>query len=144
MGDEGGDLFEFVVAVVDGGDEQGGDFEPDFGVMGEVAEGLEDGLEGGAAESVVEILVEGFEVDVDGVEPGAGEVDGLGGEVAVADEDVGEALGAGADGTVGGEFHEDGGFGVGVGDAGALVVEGGLDEGGGVVGLAADLFLEAG
>ena len=98
------------------GDDEGCQFEPDIGIFGDAADGIEDRREVGLAEVHVIFLGECFEVYVDCVEEVGGEVDGFGGHVAVAYEDVGQAVLFGETAGVCAEFHEDGWFGVGVGD----------------------------
>lgn len=108
------------------GDEQGGDLHPDVSLFCDVEDGVEDRLEAGLAEAFVVFFSEGFEIDVDSVEPFFGEVDGFYGHEAVADEDVCEAFGFCESAAVGGELHKDGRFGVRVGDAFAAGSEGGF------------------
>ena len=97
----------------------------------------------GLAVCAIEVVGEGFEIDVGGVEEIAGIIDGLDGHVTITDKDVGYILPVSEAAAVSSQFHEYGGFGVGVGDAGAAVVAGGGNDAGGVAGLAGQMRLKA-
>ena len=58
---------DLVVGVVLARDHQGGQLEPDVGLVGEVLEGVEHRLQRTAAHPLVEVLAERLEVDVGGV-----------------------------------------------------------------------------
>jgi hypothetical protein len=73
--------------VVEGGNDEIGDLEPDTGFVFEPGEHVEDGLEMGESDFAVEIFGEGFEVDVGGVNLVVDVVEGFAGNVAVGDHD---------------------------------------------------------
>ena len=130
VGDEAGHVAQFRVAVVAPGDHQGGHLEPDAEAP-IVAQAVEHPLQGGAGDLPVEFLGEALEVDVGRIEVGGDGRQGLGGGVAVADEDVLEPGRLGQHGRVVGVFEVDGRLGVGVGDAAATGGQGPADDLGG-------------
>ncbi len=83
-GDEVGEFAEFVVGVVEAGDEQGDDLEPQSHRVN-AADAVEDGADA-ASEFVVVAVVETLQVDFVEIEPGAQVVENLRRAVAVGDE----------------------------------------------------------
>ena len=67
LDDPGGHRVELGVGVVEARDQQGGDLEPDVGLVLEVLERVEHRAELAAADVAVEVLGEPLEVDVGGV-----------------------------------------------------------------------------
>jgi len=65
-----GHPMQFVIGVILPRDDQGGQFDPDIGFVGEVDQSLEHRLDGTTAQSFVEVVCEGFEVDVRGIHMG--------------------------------------------------------------------------
>ena len=119
-----GELAGFGGIVVEGGNDEIGDFEPDMGFVLEPGEHVEDGLEMGEGELAVEIFGEGFEVDVGSVNVVVDVVEGFAGDVAVGDHDGFEAVELGGFADVNDVFAPDGGFVVGEGDGITAVLQG--------------------
>ena len=114
--EEPGGTAQFLVAVVQAGDEQGGHLDPEAQLVAE-ADGVEHRLQPGLAHLAVEGVRVGLEVDVDRVQPG-GQVPGrLGAQVAVADEHVADTPPVGQQAAVAGELVEHGGLDVRIADA---------------------------
>ena len=80
-GDEVGESAEFVVGVVEIGDEQGNDLEPQSHRVN-ATDAVDDGGDA-SAEFVVMAIVEAFEIDFIEIEPGAQVVENLGSAVAI-------------------------------------------------------------
>ena len=114
--------------VVDVGDDEVGELDPDTGLLhGE--DGVEHGLQTAAADTTVDVVAEGFEVDVGGIEVGQEVAQGLLTDVACCDEDIPQTCLMGQTGAVGDVFEVGEGFGIGVGDAWTVVLLTEGDEG---------------
>lgn len=118
--DEGGQLFKLYGIVIETGDEQGRDLQPDAAPL-HAPQGVQNGFQAPTALLVVEVVVEGLEVHVGRVHIGDRCFQGIGAHEAVGHPDVFQAGGVGVFGGGVGELEVDGGFGVGVGDTGAVV-----------------------
>jgi hypothetical protein len=119
-----GELASFGGIVVERGNDEIGELEPDVGFVFEPGEHVEDGLEMGERDFAVEIFAEGFEVDVGGVNVVVDVVEGFAGDVAVGDHDGFEAVELGGFADIDDVFAPDGGFVVGEGDGIAAVLQG--------------------
>jgi hypothetical protein len=118
------ELAGFGGIVVEGGDDEIGELKPDVGFVFEPGEHVEDGLEMGERDFAVEILGEGFEVNVGSVNVVVDVVESFARDVAVGDHDGFEAVGLGGFADVNDIFAPDGGFVVGEGDGIAAVLLG--------------------
>ena len=97
-------------------------------MFGDIFDCVEDWLQFCLAQSAVVILTECLQINVYCVEPVGGEVNSFFGLVAIADEDVFQAVLLCQFAAVSGQFHKDGWFGIGIGDAFAAVLNGGVDD----------------
>src|SRR5580658_1859214 len=91
--EEFGEAAEFVGVVVEAGDQERHDFEPQSRLM-DAADAIENGSDA-AAEFVVVAVVKTFEIDFVQIEPGAQVFENLGSGVAVGDEAGDESGGFG-------------------------------------------------
>ena len=107
------------VGVVQPGDEQSGDLQPDAGLMTQIHEGVEYRSQLAAADAAVEGLREALEVDVGRVHVGEHLPPRLGADVAGGDRDRHEPSSVGCVGAVDGVLHEGDRVVVGEGDAAA-------------------------
>ena len=114
----------FVGIVVEGGDHEIGELEPDGSFVLEPEKGVEYRLKVSEGDFAVESFCEGFEIDVGGVDVVVDVVERFAGDVAVGDHDGFEAAGLGGFADVDNVFAPDGGFVVGKGDGVAAVFAG--------------------
>lgn len=127
----GAEIFEEPIAkaaslagiVVESGDHEIGNFEPDIGLVLEPFECVEDGSEMGESGAGVETFGEGLEVHVGGVNVVVNIVERFAGDVAVGDHDGAKAVFPGEGGDVDDVFAPDGGLIVGEGDGGTGIGE---------------------
>lgn len=113
--DETGDVGELPVRIVPARDHQGGDLHPDPQLLHE-ADRVQNRLQPGAADLLVELVGEGLEVDIVGVKIRGQFPGGFRAGVAVADKDIFQPCRPRQPGGVEGEFVEDGGLHIGVAD----------------------------
>ena len=111
-----GELASFVAVVVERGDDEIGELNPDTGFVFEPSEHVEDGLQMGEGDFAVEVFAKGFEIDVGGVNVVVDVVEGFVSDVAVGDHDGFKAVKLGGFADVNDVFAPDGGFVVGEGD----------------------------
>ncbi len=118
-------LFGFVFGIVERRDDEVGDFEHHAALLHD-RQRLEHRCEAGVADSAVEIVGEGFEINVGGIDETADFAQRFGVNVGSGDEHVFDpGLGGGLAAVVG-VFVGDERLGVGVGDGGALSFPGHL------------------
>ena len=82
-----GEFASFGGIVIERGNHEIGDLEPDVGFIFEPSERVENRLKMGESDFAVEIFGEGFEVDIGGIDVVVDVVEGFAGDVAVADHD---------------------------------------------------------
>ena len=129
FGNPTGEFLDFLRAVILAGDEQGGDFQPATGFVVDVGEDVEDGLQVGDAELVIETVGEGLEINVGSIHHSEKftrrfRVDVAGGYCHIANAQL-----AAGEGRVDGVFGEDHRIIVGVGNGIGTVAFGGLGNG---------------
>ncbi len=118
-GNKFGQTAQFLCAVVQAGNDEGGYFQPHAELV-QALHRFQHRREFGPADVAVEFAAKGFDVDIGGIEPFTGTGGALGGllaHIAVADKDIGQPRFLGGEGAVFGKFKEDRGLGVGVADA---------------------------
>jgi len=89
--DPSGELVRFRWIIVKSGDHEVGDFEPDIGFVLQPSESVENGLQVGEGDFAVEILGEGFQVNIGAIDVVVNVVEGFPGDVPVGDHDGFEA-----------------------------------------------------
>lgn len=119
---------QFVGGIVFAGDQECGDLEPDVGLVLEVDECVQDGLELGLCEFSVEGFGEGFEIDVGGVDGLEELCAGVGADVAGGDGYGFDAFTLCGLSDVDGVLSPDDRVVVGEGDAAAAAVFGGVHD----------------
>ena len=115
-----------VHVVVDARDDEVGQFDP-YACIVHGEDGVEHGGKMAAAALLVDVVAEGFDVDVGGIDEGDDVVQGFWADVSCCDEYVPQVVFVGESCDVGDVFDVGEWLSIGVGDAGALVLEADVD-----------------
>lgn len=124
--DKTGQLLQLLAGIVETGNKQGGDFNPDSQLMHET-DSIKDWLEAGLAYFFVESIAEGLDVDINAIQHRRQVAADLWGHVAVTDKDVFQVMFMGENRAVKGELIKNGGFDIGITDTGAAGGKGRLN-----------------
>ncbi len=119
------ELFSFLFGIVERGDDEIGDFEHHSALLHD-RQRLENRREAGVAKGAVEVVGEGFEIDVSGIDIATDFAQRFGADVGGGDEHVFDSSFGSGLATVVGVFVGDERLGVGVGDGGAVSLPGHL------------------
>ena len=111
-----GKFASFGGIVVEGGNHEIGDFEPDGCFVLEPLKSLQNRFEVGEGDFPVEIFAEGFEVNIGSIDVIVNVVKGFAGNIAVSDHDGSQSVRFGGFANVDDVLAPDGGFVVGEGD----------------------------
>jgi hypothetical protein len=124
-----GEFLDFGRAVVLAGNQKGGDLQPAVSLVVNVSEDVEDGLQVGDAELVIEAVGECFEIDIGGIHDGEKLAGWFRVDIAGSHRDIADAQLATGKRGVDGVFGEDHRVVVGVGNGVGTVAFGSLGNG---------------